>query len=359
MATLTAYNAATPLNASDNVYLTFTASTTGEVLSRAAAPTNTDVGNVLTLSWRVEAGRTTAGDDTFVLAIRVMSGTTVLAAADSGGTFSNVATIPTGTTADSVYGPTAFAYVNTTASAAQWAAATVELRQTFTANMGTDGAAIKVDHVQFTGTYNIQTLAPTLLSPADGATADGTLFEWQFNTQAGDTQGKYAFRRSYDALGVVSGTPTLPDSGQGVDFSPDGARLAVGFNTTPFLRVYNTSDWSTVSGTPTLAGATGGLSFSRDGIRLAIPHSNTPYFSLLNTSDWSTVSGLPALALTGRRSAFAPGDTLIAVTHVGSPNLRVLGQTKTEWWNGTTWTTTETFITSSAQTLSLPSSAWT
>jgi WD40 repeat protein len=327
MATLTAFNARFPLNASDDVYLTFTASTTGEVLSRAAEPTNTDVGRVDTLLWRVEAGRTTAGDDTFSLAIRVMSGATVLAAANSGGTYASVATIPTGTTADEVYGPTAFAYVNTTATAAQWAAATVELQQTYSANMGADGAAIKVDHVQFTGTYT-RGVAPLLVSPADGATADGTSFSWTFQTENADTQAKYAFRRWDTAERLF--TSTLPgvwqgdSSGRSVAFSPDGSLLAVGHDSSPFLTVLNTSDWSIVSGTPTLPGGSRGVVFSPDGTRLAVGHAISPLLTVLNTSNWSVVSGTPTLAGIGRGVAFSPDGSLLAVGQDTSPFLTVL-----------------------------------
>ncbi len=82
-----------------------------------------------------------------------MSGSTVLAAADSGGTFVSVNANVTNT-ADATAGPTAFAYVNTTADKTTWDAAVVEIQQTYSQQMGPDNASIEVDWFQLTGTYD-------------------------------------------------------------------------------------------------------------------------------------------------------------------------------------------------------------
>jgi len=159
---------------------------------------------------------------------------------------------------------------------------------------------------------------------------------------------------------TVSGTPTLASTGRGVAFNPAGTRLAVGHEGTPFLRVLNTSDWSTVSGTPTLAGTGIGVAFSPDGTRLAVGHFASPRLTVVNTSDWSTVSGTPTLADTGRGVAFSPDGSLLAVGHEGTPFLTVIDEagTKPWWWNGTAFAATETFVTSTAETATIPAAAW-
>lgn len=121
----------------------------------AGIPTSTFV-TMLTLSWAVEYRQSARVDDTLGLDIRVMSGATVLAAADAAGTYAAVSSAITSAT-DVTTGPTAFAFVNTSASAATWAAGQVDLRQRYTVSMAADAASVQVDFVQLTGTYTATT----------------------------------------------------------------------------------------------------------------------------------------------------------------------------------------------------------
>lgn len=162
MATLTPINAASPLNASDNTRHAFTQRAT-ETTSFALDNVDADFETMLTASWTIEYRQQGRSDDTLSLGLRVMSGATVLAAANSGGTFVTVNSNVTNTT-DVTAGPTAFGYVNTTATKTDWDAAVVEISQTYSQNMGPDNAAIEVDHFQLTGTYD---LAATPVTPDD------------------------------------------------------------------------------------------------------------------------------------------------------------------------------------------------
>jgi len=151
--TLTTLHAASPLDASDNTYLTFTANVT-EILSRAMDNiADGDFVTMDTLSIDVEYSLTGPGDDDVQqLLVRIMNGTTVLAAADSGGTFKELVANVTNTT-DTNTGAIAFDYVNTTASKTTWDGASVEIEQIYTKNKGNDNVAIRVDHVIISGTY--------------------------------------------------------------------------------------------------------------------------------------------------------------------------------------------------------------
>ena len=152
MATLTPLQAASPLDSSNDVRLAFTDDLT-ETLSRALDDTDADFATMTTLSHRVEYRVSAApGDDTYGLSIRIVNGATILAAADSGGTFVNINSNVTNTT-DTTSSSTAFAYVNTTADKATWDGASVELRQTYSKTKGPDVVHIEVDFVDFTGTY--------------------------------------------------------------------------------------------------------------------------------------------------------------------------------------------------------------
>lgn len=157
MATLTTLYGASPLNLDDANRLAFTADTT-ETLSRALDDVNSDFGTMATLNWTVQARTAAAGsDDTYQLLIRIVNGATILAAADSGGTFQEVAAnvrVSAGIF-DTNYGPTAFTYVNTSEGKTTWDGASIELRQVYSKTKGNDVTNIEVDIVTINGTYNV------------------------------------------------------------------------------------------------------------------------------------------------------------------------------------------------------------
>lgn len=157
MATLTTLYAASPLESDDANRLAFTDDTT-ETLSRALDNVDADFGNMNTLTWLVQARTSGAGtNDIYQLLIRIVNGATILAAANSGGTFQEVdadVRVSAGTT-DTNYGPTGFTYVNTSANKTTWDGASVELQQVYTKTAGFDVIHIEVDIVTFDGTYTI------------------------------------------------------------------------------------------------------------------------------------------------------------------------------------------------------------
>jgi hypothetical protein len=87
-----------------------------------------------------------------LLAARVMSGATVLAAADSGGTFETVATDITDTSPTNS-SSIPFTYVDTGATKAQWNAAVVEIRISRVRTAGGGAQTQNVYEADLTGTY--------------------------------------------------------------------------------------------------------------------------------------------------------------------------------------------------------------
>lgn len=84
-------------------------------------------------------------------------------------------------------------------------------------------------------------------------------------------------------------------AGAGVAFSPDGKYLALATNGTPFLYVFNTSDWSSVTingGNP--PGASYGVDFSKDGKILAVASYTTPFLARYTTSNWTRMFNVAA-----------------------------------------------------------------
>lgn len=163
--TLTAIQAAANWEADDTAYVDFTNPQSGgspQTLSRALDDVDGDFGNMDTLLWKVTYFLSgTAGDDTYQLTVRIVNGGTILAAADSGGTYQEVSANVTSTT-DVTTGPTGFSYVNTSASEATWNGASAELQQVHTKNTGWDGNYIRTDFTEFTGTYTIAAAGPTM-----------------------------------------------------------------------------------------------------------------------------------------------------------------------------------------------------
>src|SRR3990167_6270167 len=97
MPALTTLHAASPLDADDQSRLAFTNDLT-ETLSRALDNVNSDFATMDDLTWTVQARRSGMPvDDTYALAIRIVNGATILAAAASGGTFVTISSNVTAT----------------------------------------------------------------------------------------------------------------------------------------------------------------------------------------------------------------------------------------------------------------------
>lgn len=154
MATLTALQAASPLDANDGTRLAFTANTDNEVLERALDNVDADFLDMDTLSWQVDYRQQNRSDDTLGLGIAIVVGTKVLAGASEtfASRFQTVDADVTNTT-DTLTSVTAFTYVDLDADEAAWNNAVVQLQQSYTATMKADGAFVEVDFTEFTGTY--------------------------------------------------------------------------------------------------------------------------------------------------------------------------------------------------------------
>lgn len=119
-------------------------------------------------------------DDDMGLGIRVMSGATVLAALDSGGTHEVLEPVWVNT-ASGTTNAVSFTYVNPTATKAQWDAATVDVQQTYTASMKNDtGEVISIGSMSFEIDYDVaDVVAPILTLPTGTTTsvitADGSV----------------------------------------------------------------------------------------------------------------------------------------------------------------------------------------
>lgn len=93
----------------------------------------------------------------------------------------------------------------------------------------------------------------------------------------------YVFKRSDHSLVTVAttGLGTI----YALDFSPDGAKLAVTHGTSPYIRVYNTSTWAyTDAVTVPSGGGNYGLVFTSDSTRFVVMCASSPYISIYNAT---------------------------------------------------------------------------
>jgi hypothetical protein len=109
-----------------------------------------------------------------LLAARIVSGTTILAAADSGGAFESVATSIT-TTTPTNSSVVSFTYINTAANKAAWDAAVLEIRIDRTRSGGGNTNQQRVFAAEATGTYVAVTSVSVATTGVSGAGQLGAL----------------------------------------------------------------------------------------------------------------------------------------------------------------------------------------
>lgn len=113
-------------------------------------------------------------------------------------------------------------------------------------------------------------------TPLVVAAGDGPDPVRMFNTELVD---------EYFPASVPSGTASC------CSFSPGGEFLGIGFNSSPFLAVYQAEGWGRRMDVPTQPGTVNAVSFSPDGSLMAVGLNVSPYLKIYNTSDFSEVTG--------------------------------------------------------------------
>jgi hypothetical protein len=168
----------------------------------------TDLGHVDSLSFDIRYRQSGRVDDTLGLSVRIMSGSTILAAEDILGDFQTVSSdIQTTTFINS--GTVAFTYVNAAPLPDLWESAELEIRQIYTTSGGDDGAEIHVDTVDITGEYTQETTSGyaytfgnTGVSSTD--TTDGYAYTFgNLGTTLTDSTEGYAYTFALISLVVV------------------------------------------------------------------------------------------------------------------------------------------------------------
>ena len=119
-------------------------------------------------------------------------------------------------------------------------------------------------------------------------------------------------------------------------FSPDSSMLAVGIQASPYIQVYNTSDWSAKAAPASLpTGTVVGVSFSADSSKLSVSCGGFT-IKIYNTSDMTVVSGTPA-DKTQNQTVFTNDGLYFVTGRSSAPYLRVYSTST--WGLATTPTT--------------------
>lgn len=114
-----------------------------------------------------------------------------------------------------------------------------------------------------------------------------------------------------------------------MDRSPDGSKIAVGHSGSPYLTVFNTSNWSTVTLGTAVGSSVSGVAFSPSGGHLAVGISSYPYICVYETATWTKITALSPMGGNGAALAWSPdGSTLVAV-YFGGANLTAY---RTDTW---------------------------
>lgn len=304
MATLTRLYGASPLNADDATRLAFTNDFDGTQSVALDNIADADFKSMLTLSWLIQARVANAGgDDTYRLLVRIVNdpdGTpTYLAGADSSGGYTEVVANLNGVTTDTNYGPTAFAYVNTSAAKSLWDGAVIQLWQNYSQNKGKDGNHIEIDLAYFDGTY-------TPGYEATGGEALGGI-----TLSASGTSAKPAYSATG---GITLGGITLSGSGTFVDTTV--TRTVSRYTQANYLgepiEVYGSFNRSSNAFTATASFALGGVTFAGSGTSAVPAYSATGNEALGGiTLSASGTAAVPAYTATG---AVALGGIVPVVT---------------------------------------------
>ena len=160
-----------------------------------------------------------------------------------------------------------------------------------------------------------------------GAT-DDTVEAMQNLTQNGTC---YIFKKKYSKLLSLDDLASTTNNPRPT-YNPSGTRLIVNSQTSPYVRLYDCTQFPYVllNSEISVTQACFDFAWSPDGTRLAITHSSSPYVSIYDTTTTpytklSDPSTLPTGA--GQRLSWSPDGTRLAVSHTTSPYITIYDTT--------------------------------
>lgn len=121
---------------------------------------------------------------------------------------------------------------------------------------------------------------------------------------------------------LAPGPELIGDNGTAIAYSPDGALVAIGQNTAPYLSVYNANTWALIPDTiPVLSSTVNSIDFSSNGNMLAVGMSSGGYM-VIDTTTWTVVT-TPAVGGAAIAVKFSHNNNYLAVGHTAGNRLSV------------------------------------
>lgn len=133
-------------------------------------------------------------------------------------------------------------------------------------------------------------------------------------------------------------------------FSADSSRYAYGDDTSPFIKIYDTSTWAAASA-PSATASSIWTAYNQSGTLLASLTWTGNRLRVFNTADWSAVTIPVNITTTCYQCKFSPDGTKLYVTHASAPYISVFDTTtwaKTSFVGGSPPTNTAYCIAFSA-----------
>lgn len=145
-----------------------------------------------------------------------------------------------------------------------------------------------------------------------------------FEILVGGNPAPYVFRASLSKNKQLPIQLAITNYATEIAFSPDKTKVAVSYGSSPYLKVFNVSDWSDLPrGGANPTNVVYGCAYSPDGALLAAATSASPYIYIYNTSDWTGFSPSVVPTAASYSCAFSPDGSLLAVSFAGGARLIV------------------------------------
>jgi WD40 repeat protein len=141
----------------------------------------------------------------------------------------------------------------------------------------------------------------------------------------------YIFKAKYSKLLILDDVASTTNNPRPV-YSPDGTRLIVNSASSPFVRIYDCTQfpYALLSSEISVSQSCYDFAWSPDGTRLAITHAASPYVSIYDTTTTPyTKLSAPSTLPTGAayHPAWSPDGTRLAIPHTGSPYVTIYDTT--------------------------------
>lgn len=123
---------------------------------------------------------------------------------------------------------------------------------------------------------------------------------------------------------LVPAAEGITDNPVVIAYSPDGSKVAIGFDIAPYFRVFDANTWAPIpDAIPTISGYVNDLTFSPDGTKLCIAHNGFGNYTVLDTSTWVPFTR-PSVTSQCMTAKFSNNGNYLALGHTAGKRISVV-----------------------------------